>query len=390
MTRTGLQVITDALKLLGVVAGHEVPTSAEQQDSFARLNELIDSWGTHAQTLLVARRDVVPLVAGQQVYTIGAGGDVDVPAPMTLDAVSYVLAGTRRAEVFLDVGDRPGARRRRRRRLLTGSPPQVVNYTRDARLRRAVGVAGADGRAGPGRSTGSEPLAQFPDLVTPVALAPGYAKALRTNLAIELAPEFGRVGRPDGRPAGARESLADVKRAELPDGRDRHRRRADRRRRLRHPDGHMSAVMRSALVLAACAHRVLLGHGWRKTLMQYPGFIGATDRVSARTVNAERTINWYPGARHRHAQGAKRGSCPRPASTPFVVLGAGPVRALFAEEGRCFAVGGGHFFEILASADLRLPRRGRHGRPQRDASAATAATGISSSSSATATASSST
>jgi hypothetical protein len=38
MTRTGLEVITDALKLLGVVAGHEVPTSAEQQDAFARLN----------------------------------------------------------------------------------------------------------------------------------------------------------------------------------------------------------------------------------------------------------------------------------------------------------------------------------------------------------------
>ena len=65
MIRTGLQVITDALKLLGVVAGHEVPTSAEQADALARLNELIDAWGLQ-QTLLVSRRDVVPLVADQR------------------------------------------------------------------------------------------------------------------------------------------------------------------------------------------------------------------------------------------------------------------------------------------------------------------------------------
>jgi hypothetical protein len=82
--------------------------------------------------------------------------------------------------------------------------------------------------------------------------------------------------------------------------------------------------------------------------MIYPGFIGATDRVSARTVNAERTINWYPeiatGTPKAHSWLA-----PTPGLAPFVVLSAGPVRALFAEEGRCFAVGGAHLFEILAS-----------------------------------------
>ena len=104
MTRTGLQVITDALKLIGVVAGHEVPTSAEQQDSFARLNELIDSWGTHAQTLLALRRDVVALVVGQQTYTVGPGEDVDIPTPLTIDAVSYVIASAPETEVFLTGG----------------------------------------------------------------------------------------------------------------------------------------------------------------------------------------------------------------------------------------------------------------------------------------------
>lgn len=88
----------------------------------------------------------------------------------------------------------------------------------------------------------------------------------------------------------------------------------------------------------------------------YPGFIGATDRVSARTVNAERTVNWYPEVATGTPK-ARTWLAPTPGLTPFVVLGAGPVRALFAEEGRCFGVGGGLFFEILASqtAVLRGP-----------------------------------
>ena len=116
MTRTALQVITDALKLVGVVAGHEVPTAAEQQDSFARLTELIDSWGTHAQTLFAAQRTVVPLVSGQQTYPVGDGGDVDVdPAPMAVSAASYVVTGSLPTEVFLDVASDQALHASRRR-----------------------------------------------------------------------------------------------------------------------------------------------------------------------------------------------------------------------------------------------------------------------------------
>ena len=131
MTRTGLEVITDSLKLIGVVAGHEVPTTDEQTDAFARLNELIDSWGTHAQTHVRARsRDVVPLVVGQQTYTVGAGGDVDVaPAPMTLDAASYVTDAARAdRDIPCDLATDQAAIGVAQK-TLTGSPPQVAPAT---------------------------------------------------------------------------------------------------------------------------------------------------------------------------------------------------------------------------------------------------------------------
>jgi hypothetical protein len=80
----------------------------------------------------------------------------------------------------------------------------------------------------------------------------------------------------------------------------------------------------------------------------YPGFIGASDRAAVLTVNAERTINWFPEIATGTPK-ARTWLVPTPGLAPFVVLGAGPVRALFAEEGRAFAVGGSHFFEILAT-----------------------------------------
>jgi len=79
----------------------------------------------------------------------------------------------------------------------------------------------------------------------------------------------------------------------------------------------------------------------------YPGFIGATDRVSARTVNAERTINWYPEIATGTPK-AKTWLAPTPGCAAFVILGAGPIRALYSEEDRCWAVGGSSFFELFA------------------------------------------
>ena len=213
LTRTALQLLTDTLKLLGAIAGDEVPTAQEQSDGLLRLNELIDSWGTAAQTLLVAHREVVPLVSGQQTYTLAPGGDVDVPPPLALDAVSFVIAGSSPAtEVFLELGTSQ-AYVALAQKTLAGSPPQTVNYAR-THSAGELWVWPVPTVAGSLVLYWQEALAQFPDLTTPVSLAAGYAKALRTNLAVELAPEYGRQVDPLIDRA-ARESLADVKRANV-------------------------------------------------------------------------------------------------------------------------------------------------------------------------------
>lgn len=79
----------------------------------------------------------------------------------------------------------------------------------------------------------------------------------------------------------------------------------------------------------------------------YPGFIGPSATVRSRNVNAERTINFYLEG----VSGTPKVSpwlVPTPGVRPFGVLDNGPVRALFAQDGRCFAVGGSSFYEVFA------------------------------------------
>jgi hypothetical protein len=85
----------------------------------------------------------------------------------------------------------------------------------------------------------------------------------------------------------------------------------------------------------------------------YPGFIGGTGVVQSPNVNAERTINWMPFS----APGNPKANPWMPATPcvePYVVLDNGPIRALFAQDGRMFAVGGTSFYEVFANHTVAL------------------------------------
>lgn len=77
-----------------------------------------------------------------------------------------------------------------------------------------------------------------------------------------------------------------------------------------------------------------------------PGVCGGLGTVQSPNVNAERSVNWMPF----QAPGAPKATPwmpPTPCVKPFVVLDNGPIRALFAQDGRCFAIGGTSLYEIF-------------------------------------------
>lgn len=91
-------LITSTFRLIGVTAPGETPTADEINDGLNTANDLLESWSTESLSVWQADNEVFPLVAGQQVYTIGPGGNFNTTRPVriseafcTVNAVDFPI-----------------------------------------------------------------------------------------------------------------------------------------------------------------------------------------------------------------------------------------------------------------------------------------------------------
>ncbi|HEX7936765.1 MAG TPA: hypothetical protein VF573_27340 [Paraburkholderia sp.] len=90
---TALSIINGAAGLVGILAADETLTAADAQDMRRRLNNMVSSWRTQFGTVPAIQRYIFPIVSNKQTYTIGPGGDFDVPRPMWIDGAGLLLQG---------------------------------------------------------------------------------------------------------------------------------------------------------------------------------------------------------------------------------------------------------------------------------------------------------
>lgn len=68
---TALDLITGALRKINVLAAGEVPSSAEQSDALAVLNDLIDTWSTEHLSVINNTENVLTFQNGKATYSVG-------------------------------------------------------------------------------------------------------------------------------------------------------------------------------------------------------------------------------------------------------------------------------------------------------------------------------
>ena len=77
------------------------------------------------------------------------------------------------------------------------------------------------------------------------------------------------------------------------------------------------------------------------------GAIGPTYTARSPIVDAERLVNWFPEITDGNATGQNQlAYYPGPGHRPFVTLPDSPVRGLFYQNGRCYAVAGSSFYTL--------------------------------------------
>ena len=212
MVDTALTLITDALLDLGVLADEETPTASQAAGALRKLNNMIDSWNIESMLVYGAVFNLLPMVPGQSSYTVGPGGNLDIPRPTAIQSISFRDITQPLAqqldipvEIFTDRDwqDVP------LKNMTSTYPFNGVWVDYDFPLIKL--------RPNPIPSSSQYSMVVWTSglisnltLYQAISLAPGYKRALTANLSVELSPSY-QVQVPDVIARIANESKAQLK-----------------------------------------------------------------------------------------------------------------------------------------------------------------------------------
>jgi hypothetical protein len=204
-------LIKSSMRLIGAIATGETPTAEEANDGLLVLNDMLENWSTETLSVWQTRNTSFNLVAGQATYTIGPAGNFNGTRPIAIGDAYCTFGGV---DFPIEVISQEEYNRIN---LKTMQQPIVERllYVNEFPL-GLITVWPVPTQAIPLVLTAQD------NVRSPVALAdtltgpPGFVKALRFCLAVELAPEFGIEAAPTVVTVAA-DAKGDYKRSNLPE-----------------------------------------------------------------------------------------------------------------------------------------------------------------------------
>lgn len=172
-------LVTKSLQLIGVVASGETPATSESNDAFDALNLIIANWNAQQLPLYSVSVQTVTMT-GAASYALSTR----VSRIKSAQVVSSI--GTTQAPNLIDAAGWAGVTDKAR----TGVFAEVLYC--DYAFPSATVWLSPKPTAGTLEVFSYTPLTAFGSLGATITLPPGYERALRYALAIELAPEYGR------------------------------------------------------------------------------------------------------------------------------------------------------------------------------------------------------
>jgi hypothetical protein len=180
MSESAQTLIEAAMRQLNIVAAGETPTDAELADGFEALQIMLRRWSAENMNIYFIEQDTLTM-DGSSSYTIGSGGDCNTTWPWRIKGAvvdsEYVLQM---------IGE---SLYRRLSTNTISAPPTYLYYNPEYPL----GLLYPYPTAGSSMVIDSlKPLSEPAELANNVTFPPPYDAAIKWNLALELAPEFGQ------------------------------------------------------------------------------------------------------------------------------------------------------------------------------------------------------
>jgi hypothetical protein len=202
---TALDIITDSLVDLGAIDPSDAVTADEASHGLRKLNEMVASWSLESLADYQILNENFPTVAATASYTIGSGATWNTTRPLRIESAFLRYSGT-------DYPLRVLSREEYDRITLKSTQfmPEALYYEPSV-ANGLVYLYGVPDAVYSVYLNSLKQLQSFAALTTTVVLPPGYLRAIKTNLSLELAPAYNRKV-PEAVLAIARESKAAVKR----------------------------------------------------------------------------------------------------------------------------------------------------------------------------------
>lgn len=183
-------LIASSMRLIGALDSGEVPEPDEANDFLVVLNDMLDAWAAERLMCFTIDINEFNLIPGQQTYTLGSGGDFNMPRPAKIERMSIVSFQNAAQPLELPIQmytdwDWQSVPVKN----ITTALPNAVYDDGGYPFRRLSFWCVPNAHVAT-RIYSWEMLNQFPDLTTDLTFPPGYSEALRYNLAKRLISEM--------------------------------------------------------------------------------------------------------------------------------------------------------------------------------------------------------
>jgi hypothetical protein len=186
---TAGDIINGSLRLIGMLAEGEVPSSETSDDALNAMNQMIESWNTERLSVYSTQDQVFNWPPATISRTLGPSGDFVGNRPVQLDDATYFrdpATGISYGIKLINQQQYDGIAVK----TVTSTYPQVmwVNMTYpDIEMY----IYPVPTKLIEFHFISVDELTRPANLATDLTFPPGYLRAFRYNLAMELAPEFG-------------------------------------------------------------------------------------------------------------------------------------------------------------------------------------------------------
>ena len=189
--------MASSARLIGVLASGETLSGNEVADGLVILQQMVDEWQNERLDIFTININTFPLTPGTQTYTLGTSGVFNIPRPTRIERMSIqsLLNPAQPLELPLEMLSDAGWQAIPVKNISSSLPTLV--YDDGAFPLRNLNFWCIPTIAVNTLIYSWQPLTTFPDLTTDITFPPGYLKAIRYNLAVDLAPEFGRPVPPE-------------------------------------------------------------------------------------------------------------------------------------------------------------------------------------------------